>query len=98
MIEHGSPPVLCRTDGQQREGGEQDTDMHSGSYARGEIAREETSVEITREQGDLIEDQAGGPDGRRAAEPGKDDLGDERLEREEEEGAEEHGGAEEERA
>jgi len=48
-------------------------------------------VSVAEQQGDLEEEHAGDPDGRRTAEPGQNQLGDHRLYLEQQERTEENG-------
>ena len=63
-------------------------------FWRGEshAARDPVRVGVAQQQHELEEDHAGGPDDGRAPEPGKDLLGEDGLDQEEQEGAQEDGG------
>ena len=56
-----------------------------------EPARREMGVEVAEEEGRLEEEHHRGPNGSAAAEPGKDPLGDHRLDLKDEPGTEDHG-------
>jgi hypothetical protein len=84
-------PVHIRNDGQQQQAGTQQNDMQPGLAARRQVAGRPVSVGITEQQHGLKKNQAGGPYRSRAAEPWQDLLGNDRLDQEQQEGAEENG-------
>jgi hypothetical protein len=70
--------------------------VDAGLDARLEIASQQVGVEISQQEHHLEEEEAGGPDGGRATKPGQDDLGDDGLHLEEQEGAQQDRGCVEE--
>jgi len=66
--------------------------VHEGLPEGANTAGERAGVDVSGKQRDLIEDQAGGPDGSRTAEPRQQAASDERLEPEEQKGAQKNSG------
>src|SRR5580700_9432477 len=65
--------------------------MDNCPRSRFQIMLAQVRVQISGEQGGLKKDQAGSPDGRRAAEPGEDEAADQRLNLEQQKGADKDG-------
>src|SRR5580704_4243070 len=63
--------------------------MDDRAGSRTQIMLAQMRVQISGEQGGLKKDQARGPDSRRAAEPGEDEAADQRLNLEQQKGADE---------
>ena len=64
--------------------------MNQRLPARGNVPGKLLRIEISGEQRNLIEHEAGGPDCRRAAEPGQNDFRDQWFERKKKKAAEEY--------
>jgi hypothetical protein len=83
--DRGSLPLRIGEDRQRRRAEGEDRDVDDGLPSRGQLAIEKVRVEVAEEQHDLEEQHARAPDGRSAAEPRQDHLGNDGLDLEQEE-------------
>ena len=86
----GGFPVGTGADRQQHQAKQQQAAVEQALAVRREVADDPVRVEIAEQQGHLEEQHAGRPYRSRAAEPRQDHLADQRLDLEEQEGAEEN--------
>ncbi len=79
VFARGGFPGDARINGQHRRADQQQAAVEQHLDARFEVPDHGMGVEVPEQKRHLEEEQTGGPNRRRAAEPGQDDLGDHRL-------------------